>query len=62
MQSVPQPILDLIGRANVRTVALSPRGNAWHMVSDEHSAVLRCSTQTLGACRVAPPVPASTGS
>jgi Ser/Thr protein kinase RdoA (MazF antagonist) len=48
MQSVPQPILDLIGRANVRTVALSPRGNAWHMVSDERSAVLRCSTQTLG--------------
>jgi Ser/Thr protein kinase RdoA (MazF antagonist) len=48
MQSVPQPILDLIGRANVRTAALSPRGNAWHMVSDERSAVLRRSTQTLG--------------
>jgi hypothetical protein len=40
MQSVPQPILDLIGRANVRLVPLSPRGNAWHMLSDEPSAPL----------------------
>jgi Ser/Thr protein kinase RdoA (MazF antagonist) len=48
MQSVPQPILDLIGRPNVRTVPLSPRGNAWHVLSDERAAVLRCSTQTLG--------------
>lgn len=31
MQSVPQPILDLIGRPTVRTVPLSPRGNAWHL-------------------------------
>jgi Ser/Thr protein kinase RdoA (MazF antagonist) len=47
MQPVPQPILDLIGRANVRLVPLSPRENVWHMLSDNRSAVLRCSTQTL---------------
>src|SRR5215216_4477523 len=48
MQSVPKPILELIGRANVRLVPLSSRGNAWHMLSDDRAAVLRCSTQTVG--------------
>ena len=47
MQSVPQRILELIGRAKTRLVPLSPRGGVWQLLTGDCIAVLRCSRQTL---------------
>src|SRR5205085_9051515 len=47
MQSVPRDILELIGRAKVRLVPLGARGYPWQLLTDDYTAVLRSSMQTM---------------